>query len=240
MSDSVETFERGVVFRMGRGVGLVATILGVFMVIGGGFVVTKTVTGYVAARRPPSVLIDEVRSELKPDPRGAGSSEAASVGEDALPAIADCPSPATDGLATTIGNDQEEKPTSTEQVRLNRIVRSNCEDLDEAYRAAFLAEGAKIVASAPKGRKAAYWDAFRKIYERKATRALLQRTSAGAETLTSTMLAGTLTIGGFVIVALFGALLALLSLERLVRAGGLVAKSPAADQRPDVAQREAE
>ncbi|MDB5217432.1 MAG: hypothetical protein JWO86_5359 [Myxococcaceae bacterium] len=38
------------------------------------------------------------------------------------------------------------------------------------------------------------------------------------------MLAGTLTLGGFVIVALFGALLALLSLERLVRAGGLGAR----------------
>jgi hypothetical protein len=50
---------------------------------------------------------------------------------------------------------------------------------------------------------------------------MAQRNGASAETLASTMIAGTLTLGGFVIVALFGALLALLSLERLVRAGAL-------------------
>ncbi|MDB5217431.1 MAG: hypothetical protein JWO86_5358 [Myxococcaceae bacterium] len=115
MADSVETFERGVVFRVGRGVGLVATLFGVLMVIGGGFVVTKTVSAYVDAHRPPTVADGEVRAELKPDPRAVGSAERPSMGDDSLSLIPECPATTTDGIATAIGNDMEEKPTPFEQ-----------------------------------------------------------------------------------------------------------------------------
>lgn len=254
-SGSVESFERGVIFRMGRGVGLVASIVGVFMVVGGGLVVTKTAHAYLASKQTPSVRLEDIRALVEPD--AAASSNHAATADDDSDVVPGCPPKAVGALAATIAGDAIEgddsaqpgsgtgeeddllggsatskhRPSNTSltlpdakqiaerQATFAPIIRSACEDVDDSYRDAFLTGAQKIVSAAPKGKKPDYFDAYRKVFDRKAALAAAERTSASSDTLASMILAATLTIGGLMVVALFGALLALLALERRARNG---------------------
>lgn len=237
MAGSVEEFERSVVFRMGRGIGLVASVCGVLMVVVGVVVVTKTAGVYMTAQQPPSVPLEDVRALIEPDP--SPSSSAVPGSEQATLQVPGCAPATIASLASAVVGDMTDSSTSPVEkaaarnvvddesaaargrgalnARITRLVTTRCEDVDEAYRSAFLAEAETVLGAAPKGKKAVYWDAYTKAFDRRAARAAALRTSAGTTTLTGTILAATLTIGGFVIVALFGALLALLALERTAR-----------------------
>jgi hypothetical protein len=226
MGSGVEAFERSVLFRVVRIVGIIASIIGLLMVIGGGFAITRVVSMQLASRRVPSVSTDEVRDTMHEtnDDEKAGSAIVVKQSE----VTPGCEPSQIDPVAASIAEElpappdtdwQTQRVAKTEQTqRVAKLMREQCEDLDESCRAAFFENGETVIRSAPKGKRAEYWDAYTKLFDKKLEKLRARRAEASSETLMSTMVAGGLTLGGFVIVALFGALLALLAIERLTRA----------------------
>jgi hypothetical protein len=215
----VESFERSVLFRVVRIVGIIASIIGLLMVIGGGFAIARAVSMQLAARRAPSVSTDEVRATMRgtnDEEEKAGAAVVVTTSE----VTPGCEPSQIDPVAASIA-EEVFGTADTQQVaktKVAKLMREQCEDLDESYRAAFFENGATVIRSAPKGTRAEYFDAYTKLFDKKLEKFRARRTEASSETLLSTMVAGGLTLGGFVIVALFGALLALLAIERLTRA----------------------
>jgi hypothetical protein len=213
MSDGNTGFEQAVVFRVGRYFGMLASGIGLVMVVLGCFLVFRAAVDWISTRGSPSVSPAEVAARVK-ESKGSSQEDEEQPSARTSEPIPGCDEKLMTSIAEVMASEISKSRGDVSR-KIHTVVRSQCENTEEAFRGEFLSGGLKAVQAAPTGAKAEHWDAYHTLFDKKEAKAVAKRNNISS--LASVMVAGGVSLGGFVMVALFGALLALLAMERNTR-----------------------